>query len=208
MRDPYSVLGIKPTATDEEIKKAYHNLARKYHPDKYGEDNPLRDIAQEKMQEVNAAYNEITRMRSAQEQGREHDEGVSDEYITATEYRRIRTLLNRRRFREAARSLADIPEAKRTAEWHYLMSVVCLSANRVNDAMRELELACQMDPSNQEYQQAKIAFNEATARYGSAYYDTAYNRGGRQEDGCAGSGLDCCLRFLCMNMLCNCCCRH
>ena len=198
---------MKPTATDEEVKKAYHNLARKYHPDKYGDDNPLRDIAQEKMQEVNAAYDEINRMRTAQKNG-EHYDSESSGYSTASEYYRIRVLLNHRRYREAARALGAIPEEKRTAEWHYLMSAVLLSAHRVNDAMRELEIACQMDPSNQEYQQAKVAVNEATARYGSAYYDTAYNRGARQDGGCAGSGLDCCLRFLCMNMLCNCCCRN
>ena len=207
MKDPYSVLGVKPTATDDEVKKAYHNLARKYHPDKYGDDNPLRDIAQEKMQEINAAYDEINRMRAAEKNGEKYD-SASSGYSTAAEYRQIRVLLNHGRFREAARALSAIPEAQRTAEWHYLTSVYLMSANRVNDAMRELEIACRMDPANMEYQQAKTAFNDAASRYGSAYFDTAYNRGTRQDDSCAGSGLDCCLRYLCMNMLCNCFCRR
>ena len=55
MRDPYQVLGVPSTATDEEVKKAYRNLARKYHPDNY-HDNPLADLAQEKMKEINEAY--------------------------------------------------------------------------------------------------------------------------------------------------------
>lgn len=205
MKDPYKVLGIKPTATDEEVKKAYHNLARKYHPDKYGDDNPLRDVAQEKMQQINAAYDEINRMRAAEKNGEKYD---NTSYSTSSDYYSVRVAINHRRFKEAARILAGIPEAYRTAEWHYLTSVVLMSANRVNDAMRELEIACQMDPSNLEYQRAKVAFNEATASYGSTYYDTAYNRGVSREESCAGSGLDCCLRYLCINMLCNCFCRH
>lgn len=63
MNDPYKVLNIPSTATDEEVKKAYRELARKYHPDNY-HDNPLADLAQEKMKEINEAYDTITRMRS------------------------------------------------------------------------------------------------------------------------------------------------
>ena len=62
MRNPYEVLGISPNATDEEVKAAYRQMARKYHPDNYT-DNPLSDLAQEKMQEINEAYDTIARLR-------------------------------------------------------------------------------------------------------------------------------------------------
>ncbi len=62
MTDPYQVLGVSPSATDDEIKTAYRQLARKYHPDNYV-DNPLADLATEKMKEINEAYDEIQRRR-------------------------------------------------------------------------------------------------------------------------------------------------
>ena len=62
MRDPYQVLGVPSTATDEEVKKAYRDLARKYHPDNY-HDNPLADLAQERMKEINEAYEAVQSQR-------------------------------------------------------------------------------------------------------------------------------------------------
>ena len=64
MRDPYQVLGVPSTATDEEVKKAYRDLARKYHPDNY-HDNPLADLAQERMKEINEAYEAVQSQRKA-----------------------------------------------------------------------------------------------------------------------------------------------
>ena len=64
MNDPYKVLNVSPSASDEEVKKAYRDLARKYHPDNY-HDNPLADLAQEKMKEINEAYEQIQKQRRA-----------------------------------------------------------------------------------------------------------------------------------------------
>ena len=62
MSDPYKVLGISSSASDDEVKDAYRKLARKYHPDNYV-NNPLSDLATEKMKEINEAYDEVQRQR-------------------------------------------------------------------------------------------------------------------------------------------------
>lgn len=62
MTDPYSVLGVAPNASDEEVKKAYRELCKKYHPDLYN-NNPLANLAEEKFKEVQQAYRDIMDMR-------------------------------------------------------------------------------------------------------------------------------------------------
>lgn len=64
-KDPYEVMGVSPQAGDDEIKRVYRELIRKYHPDNYaGADSTLVELANEKFQEVQAAYNEIMERRS------------------------------------------------------------------------------------------------------------------------------------------------
>ena len=170
MKDPYSVLGVSSSATDDEVKEAYRALARKYHPDNYGDDNPLKDLANEKMQEINAAYDQIQKMRT--NKGKSYRGGgtyYNDYSGTGTSsgvYVEIRQMINSRRFGEAERTLAGIPMSERTAEWHYLTSVVLMQRGNVNDAMRELEIACDMEPGNVEYQRAKEMFNTNARGYG------------------------------------------
>jgi DnaJ-class molecular chaperone len=207
MRDPYKVLGISPNATDIEVKNAYRALARKYHPDNYDSSNPLAELADEKMKEINEAYDEIMNMRKggahasgAGAQGANaystNAEGASGAY--RTEFNAIRDLINRRRMKEAETALARMPASARVAEWHYLESLVLMQRGFVNDAMRELEIACSLDPDNVEYQQAKQMFNQTAAGYGRTYGgNTTYRRGGC--DAC-----DVCNGLICADCCCEC----
>ena len=212
MKDPYQVLGIPPTATDEEVKEAYRKLARKYHPDNYNADNPLADLATEKMQEVNEAYDAIKNERinakmRTETDGQSTDPGgtghtggdPNDPHYAA--YCEARRYLNSRRVAAADGILSRIPENERSAEWHFLKSVVLMHRGWMNDAMRELEIACGMDPDNREYQQAKEMFNRSASGYGSTYYNEGATR--RESAGCCDA--DFCTTLCLANLLCNIC---
>lgn len=189
MTDPYEILGVSPDATDTEVKNAYRALARKYHPDNYQSSPTLAKQAEEKMKEINAAYEEINKRRNrTRAGGKTHSQ---------SSYAEIRNMINARRIREAENALAAIPEAERGAEWHFLKSCVLMQRGYVNDAMREMETACNMDPNNMEYQQAKQMFNQQAGGFGMPYGggQAPYSR--QQEcstcDMCSGLIMaDCC----------------
>ncbi len=205
MKDPYQILGVSRDASDKDIQKAYHKLVKKYHPDNFTNDNPLKDLANEKMQEINEAYDEIQRIRSSQgsSSGSSYSKNSSSGGNYSSSFTEIRILINQKRFNEAGKRLSVVGEWDRTAEWHYLMSVVLMQRGNVNDAMRELELACSMDPSNEEYQRAKTMFNNSARGYGSTYYDNGAYYGRRQRSS-SDEACDCCMNLICLDCLCEC----
>jgi len=115
MNDPYKVLGVSRDATDEEIKKAYRELARKYHPDNYV-NNPLADLVQEKMKEINEAYDEIQRSRAS---SRSSSSGYYDTSSTSDgtydgAFKDIRTLIISATLPRRASSSILCPKARET----------------------------------------------------------------------------------------------
>lgn len=158
MTDPYEVLHIPSTATDEEVKRAYHELARKYHPDNY-HDNPLADLAQEKMKEVNAAYHAIQQERGSRGGGgasaRQSDYG-GWQYRQRTAgdpaFQQARMAINRNDLGMAEQLLDRMDD--HNGEWNFLKGTICYRRGWVDEARRYYQTACQMDPGNVEYRQA------------------------------------------------------
>ncbi len=202
MTDPYKVLGVSPDASDEEIKKAYRALARKYHPDKY-RDSDLADLASEKMKEVNAAYEEIKQMRerggAQQQQQRGYGYGGSYAGNTSSSgsprYNEIRRAINTGNDTQAETLLNNIPTEERNAEWNFLMGCVNVKRSRFVDAQRFFDIACSMDPYNQEYRAARDQLRMRANGYG----------GGYQTSGGGCSGCDICSSLLCADCCCECC---
>lgn len=208
MNDPYQILGVPETASDEEIKKAYRELARKYHPDNY-HDNPLEDLAQEKMKEINAAYEQITRERAG---GRrpgassygggyggasyggygygESGYGGSQSYSgQASVLQQARAAISAGNISRAEALLAGYPD--HNAEWNFLRGVVCSRRGWMDEALRYYQTACQMDPGNAEY---RMALEHMEGSGG------AYSPGGSFGTLCGGNP---CLSLCCLWTLCN-----
>ena len=207
MKDPYEVLGIGRSATDEEVKAAYRALARKYHPDNYTDDNPLKNLAEEKMQDINAAYDAIQNERAGKgNSGNNGNANYSSQNNQGNQssgiYYEVRMLIQSRKIVDAEKLLMTVESFDRTAEWHFLMSLCLNQRGRMNDAMRELEIACSMDPANMEYQQAKQMLNNRATGYNSTYYGGGGGADYRRTD--ADRACDCCANLICLDCLCEC----
>ena len=201
MTDPYKVLGVSRDATDDDIKKAYRTLARKYHPDNYA-GSDLADLAEEKMKEINEAYDQVQRERAnkgtagAGQSYRQNTAGGtgSAHSGTAPTLNRVRMLINIGRFSEAGILLDSIPMGERGAEWNYLKGCTLLQRGWYHDAQKYFEIACYMDPANAEYQAALQNMRTSAGQYGKTYTNA---------DGC--SSCDLCQGLICADCLCECC---
>lgn len=163
MRDPYQVLGVPSTATDDEVKKAYRNLARKYHPDNY-HDNPLADLAQERMKEINEAYEEIQSKRKRASSGSAgsgygtsyggagYGGGYAGYQSYTGPYQRVRMAIQQGNLNLAEELLNAMQD--HNAEWNFLKGAVCTRRGWMDEAKRYYQTAVQMDPGNAEYQRA------------------------------------------------------
>ena len=147
MRDPYEVLGVPSSATDEEVKKAYRNLARKYHPDNY-HDSPLADVAQEKMKEINEAYEEVQSMRKNGGAGQNSYGGYGGDPAFA----RVRMSIAQGELNLAEELLNAMSD--HNAEWNFLKGAICYRRGWMDEAKRYYETAVQMNPNNPEYRRA------------------------------------------------------
>lgn len=211
MTDPYQVLGVSPSATDEQIKSAYRELARKYHPDNYV-NNPLADLAQEKMKEINEAYDQIQRQRKQQQQSYSGQASANRGYSNAgysrqsysgqgrSQFADIRQLLNSNRLSKAEELLEGIPQQRRDAEWYYLRGRVFYVHGWLDQAYSYYTRAVQMNPGNAEYQTAlnQLMWQRNTGRPSGGYGDYRNVQSGGM------SGCDMCSGLICADCCCEC----
>lgn len=220
VQDPYKVLGVSENCSDAELKKAYRDLSKKYHPDA-NPDNPKE--AEEKFKDVQEAYRQIVDARehgtsaygstggSGQQSyggfggfddifgqwggGYQEEQQASDETI---EMQAARNYINSGHYAEAMNALNQTAEGDRNARWYYYASIASQGQGNNVDAMNYAKRACDLDPDNGQYQQLLQQLQSG----GSWYQTRGTNFGGLNP---VSNPTGWCLSMLALNILCNLC---
>ena len=203
IEDPYKVLGVSPDASDEEIKRAYRALAKKYHPDR----NPGDAEAARKMQEVNAAYEQIKNPQKAQPNtggydpfgGYRQHQNQEDSYFQG-----VRQYIRFGRYQEALNMLNNMTD--RSARWYYYSALAHNGLGNQVTALEHIRKAVSMEPDNYEYLDALNRIEHG----GAAYRQQAGNFGGftMRTDPCTNILICWFVNLFCCNGRCPifCCC--
>lgn len=211
MTDPYKVLGVPTTATDDEVKAAYRRLAKKYHPDA----NPGDKVAEQRMKEINAAYDQIMNKTSSganQGYGGYSSGGYagydpfgrnyggygsygSDSAAGDPKLQAAYNYIAFGRYHEALNVLSSITD--RSAKWYYYSALANSGLGNTATALEHARTAARLEPNNPQY--AELLERMQT---GSAYYSPFGGYGGGRVYNCSGGSSRLCLGALAAQMVC------
>ena len=211
MNDPYAVLGVSQNASDEEVKTAYRNLAKKYHPDNYANAPDVAELAAEKMAEVNEAYDAIMNARkngtsargtSSSSQGNYGNTYGTYSGTQHTDFADVRNLISAGRVTDAEMVLDGVPVARRNAEWYFLKGTVLYRRGWIDQAYAYFETAVNNAPNNTEYRAAYTQVSQQRSGKTSGYSYQPRQSGSSCSSGCGPCST--CVGLLCADSCCEC----
>lgn len=203
--DPYQILGVSPNASDDEVKKAYRTLSKKYHPDANINSAHQAEYT-EKFKQVQNAYKTImdSRKRGFTNQNYGGSQSYQGQYQQSYQYtgndqaafNEAAAFINAQRYQDAINVLEQI--RTRNAMWFYYSALAMNGIGNTITAMEYAQTAAQMEPGNLQYiflvqqlQASQGNYRTHQQSYGSPY----------------ASSIQCCYSFLLLNMIMSCCCR-
>ena len=195
-KQSYELLGVAETATDEEIAAQYEALKKKYSEERFLEGEAGNEAAK-MLNKIDVAYNEIMTERREQRSAKD----TSSSFAKAEQY------IRDGKINEAQAVLDEFNE--RSAEWHYLQSVVFYKKNWMNESKKQLEIAMQMDSSNEKYRNSynklkeKIEYDKHRAENPEQKAQAPADDYDQQQMG--GGFCEQCAPCCACNMLFNCC---
>ena len=205
MIDPYSILGVSPNASDEEVKKAYRKLSRIYHPDA-NIDNPNKEQAEEKFKQVQQAYEQIMREREQGSAGYGSGayggfggfSGQADNSYQDEESMRRQAAANyiqSGHYREAMNVLQSL--SQHNGQWYYLSSMANMGLGNNVNALNDIREAVRQEPDNAQY---RMLLQQMEG--GGTWYQEMQNPFGGMPTG----GDDYCMKLCLANLACSLCC--
>lgn len=220
--NPYEVLGITQSASDEDVKKAYRDLAKKYHPDNYPS-SPLKEVAEEKMSEINNAYDTI--MNERRSRGGATAQGAYQSHTGSAQQsswngntagntntagghsnlKDIRMMIQQNRLVEAEELLDGIPVNQRDGEWYFLKGTIFFNRGWLEDATNHFSTACRLNPNNPEYRAAMNRMMwQKQGNFGGGYQSNPnpYHTPQQNMGGCGP--CDVCSSLICADCCCEC----
>ena len=216
VQDPYKVLGLAPDASDEEVKKAYRELAKKYHPDLH----PGDEEAAKRMNEINTAYDQIKSgsIPSAYTSGPYQSQSQADPWQDfggranwygwagqqqqtqqneRSEYTAALNYIRNGMYREALNALSGVPGPERDGRWYYLCAVSNMYQGNRIAALEQAKKAAEIDPGNEEYHRLVEQLQSGGDYYTN--YTRSY-RGGLNPDRLC---MSMCASYLCLGPMCG-----
>lgn len=194
--DPYEILGVSRSASDEDIKEAYRRLLAKYHPDNYA-GNPLSELAEEKMHEINDAYDKVMAERRGYSYTSAGSSGSSAAYSGDSHMEAAREYVRKKRYADAENELSMC--AVKDAEWYYLIGCVYEGRGWFDAASRSYQTAMEMAPGNKEYafKYNKLKGTERRVNNNNTVYTSSHS------GCCSGDACNICTCLYCS----DCCCE-